>query len=112
MRAFVFVLLVGLILALPMTYLGVPAGCHNNWTETAAGAGNSTWTQGFIVTFLGKVVYSYIQYSFTGPSSGPVPSFPLPGIPWGIAITFMMNLGIAIIFVTILWQIIEVVWRH
>ncbi len=112
MRAFVFVLLVGIILALPMTSLGVPAGCHNIFTVTDTGAGNSTWSQGFVVTFLGKVVYTYIQYSFTGPSSGPVPSFPLAGIPWGIAIAFMMNLGIAIIFVTILWQILEVVWRH
>ena len=108
----IFVLL-AIVLALAMTFLGFPAGYHYIFTVTDASAGNSTWSQGYVATFFGQIIYTSIQDSYTGPSSGPAPSFPLPSPPFAvIAVAFIVNLAIAIIFLTILWLILKAGRRH
>jgi len=96
-----------MIAALPMTFLGVPAGYHSIYPVTPAGSGNYTYAEGYVVIFFGQTVYTSIQASATSQGAS-ILSLPLLTIPFDcIAIAFLINLAIATFFLTVLWLVLN-----
>ncbi len=99
-----------IFLAVVMSFAGFPAGCHSIFTVTAAGSGRSTWSQGWVVTLFGQVVYTYTQVSITVPIGAPPPTMPLNLLPLHVVmIVFALNFAIASILSSICWLIIKTV---